>query len=82
MSYATLMVYVNADHVSKQFVSVAADVAKKFSANLIGLSALAFVPPFVAEGVVDRRQSIGIGYRSDESKSRRGRRQVPCGGGI
>jgi nucleotide-binding universal stress UspA family protein len=52
MSYATLMVYVNADHVSKQFVSVAADVAKKFSANLIGLSALAFVPPFVAQGVV------------------------------
>ena len=31
MSYATLMVYVNADDVSKQFVSVAAGVAKKFS---------------------------------------------------
>jgi hypothetical protein len=52
MSYATLMVYVNADHVPKQLVGVAADVANKFSARLIGLSALAVVPPFVAEGVV------------------------------
>ena len=52
MSYATLMVYVNADHVSKQLVSVAAGLADKFSAKLIGLSALAIMPPFVAEGVV------------------------------
>jgi len=52
MSYATLLVYVNADHVSKQFVGVAAGLADKFSARLIGLSAQAIVPPFVAEGVV------------------------------
>ena len=52
MSYATLMVYVNADHVSKTIVDVAAGLADKFSANLIGLSALAIMPPFVAEGVV------------------------------
>ena len=52
MSYATLMVYVNADRVSKQLVSVAAGIADKFSARLIGLSALAIMPPFVAEGVV------------------------------
>ena len=52
MSYAALMVYVNADHVSKTIVSVAAGLADKFSANLIGLSALAIMPPFVAEGVV------------------------------
>jgi nucleotide-binding universal stress UspA family protein len=52
MSYATLMVWVNVDHVSKQFVAVAADVADKFAANLIGLSAAAIVPPYVAEGVV------------------------------
>ena len=52
MSYATLMVYVNADHVSKQLVGVAAGVADKFAAKLIGLSALAIMPPFVAEGVV------------------------------
>jgi nucleotide-binding universal stress UspA family protein len=52
MSYATLMVYVNADHVSKTIVNVAAGLADKFAANLIGLSALAVMPPFVAEGVV------------------------------
>lgn len=52
MSYATLMVYVNADHVSKTIVNVAAGLADKFSANLVGLSALAIMPPFVAEGVV------------------------------
>lgn len=52
MSYATLMVYVNADHVSKTLVGVAAGLADKFSAKLIGLSALTIVPPVVAEGVV------------------------------
>lgn len=52
MSYATLMVWINVDHVSKQFVAVAADVADKFAADLIGLSAAAIVPPYVAEGVV------------------------------
>ncbi len=52
MSYATLLVYVNVDHVSKKLVRVAADVADKFAARLVGLSALAIVPPFVAEGVV------------------------------
>ncbi|UGA41482.1 hypothetical protein HU230_0024205 [Bradyrhizobium quebecense] len=52
MSYATLLVYVNADRVSKQLIGVAAGLADKFSAKLIGCSALAIVPPFVAEGVV------------------------------
>ena len=52
MSYATLMVYVNADHVWKPLIRVAAGLADKFSAKLIGLSALAIMPPFVAEGVV------------------------------
>jgi nucleotide-binding universal stress UspA family protein len=52
MSYATLLVYVNADHVSKQLLSVAAGLADKFSARLIGLSALAIMPPVVAGGVV------------------------------
>jgi nucleotide-binding universal stress UspA family protein len=51
MSYATLMVWVNVDHVSKQFVGVATGLADKFSANLLGLSAVTIVPPFVAEGV-------------------------------
>ena len=52
MSYATLLVYVNVDRVSKQLVGIAAGLADKFSAKLIGLSALAIMPPFVAEGVV------------------------------
>ena len=52
MSYATLMVWVNVDHVSRQLVGVAAGVADKFAAQLVGLSALAIIPPFVAEGVV------------------------------
>lgn len=52
MSYATLLAYVNVDHVSKQLVGVAAGVADKFSARLGGLSALAVMPPFVADGVV------------------------------
>ena len=52
MSYATLLVYVNVDHVSKALVNVAANLADKFSAKLIGLSARAIVPPVVADGVV------------------------------
>jgi nucleotide-binding universal stress UspA family protein len=52
MSYATLMVYVDADHFPDQRIRLAAGLADKFSATLIGLSALAIRPPFVAEGVV------------------------------
>ena len=52
MSYATLLVYVNVDHASRALVSVAADLADRFSAKLIGLSSLAVVPPVAAEGVV------------------------------
>ena len=55
MSYATLMVYVNADRVSKQLVSVAAGVADKFSAKLVGLSALAIMPPVCRRGRRNRR---------------------------
>ena len=50
MSYATLMV--NVDRVWERLVRIAADLADKFSAKLIGLPALAIMPPFVAEGVV------------------------------
>ena len=52
MSYATLLVYVNADHVSKPLVSVSVGLADNFWSKLIGLSALGVIPPFVAEGVV------------------------------
>ena len=52
MSYATLMVSINVDRNSSDLTRVATAVAEKFSANLVGLSAIAIVPPFVAEGVV------------------------------
>jgi nucleotide-binding universal stress UspA family protein len=52
MSYATLMAYVDADSVPEQRVRLAARLADKFGATLVGLSALAVRPPFVAEGVV------------------------------
>jgi hypothetical protein len=49
MSYATVMVYVDADAVPEQRVRVAAVVADKFNATLIGLSALAVRPAYVSE---------------------------------
>jgi nucleotide-binding universal stress UspA family protein len=52
MSYATLMVYVAAEEAPEDLVRVAADVAGRFNATLIGVSALGVRPPFVAEGVV------------------------------
>ena len=51
MSYATLMVYVDADDAPERRVRLAAGLADKFSATLTGMSALA-IEPFVAEGVV------------------------------
>jgi hypothetical protein len=35
MSYATVLVYVNADHVSKALINVGAGVADKFSADRV-----------------------------------------------
>ena len=52
MSYATLLVNINADHGSRQLIGVAAGLADKFSAKLIGLSSLAIMPPLIAPGVV------------------------------
>lgn len=52
MSYATLMVYVDADHFPEHRIRLGAGLADRFSATLIGLSALAIRPPFVTEGVV------------------------------
>lgn len=58
MSYATLMVWVNVDHVSKQFVGVAVSLADKFAANLLGLSAVAIFPPFAAPGIVTVENAV------------------------
>jgi nucleotide-binding universal stress UspA family protein len=52
MSYATLMAWVNVDHVSKQFVGIAVGVADKFAAKLLGLSTVAIRPPVVAGSVM------------------------------
>lgn len=48
MSYATLMVYVDADAEPERRVHLAATLADKFSALLIGLSSHAIRPPLVA----------------------------------
>jgi hypothetical protein len=50
MSYAVLMAYVDADGIPEQRVRLAASLADKFNATLIGLSALG--PPLLGKGVV------------------------------
>lgn len=52
MSYAVLMAYVEADRVPENRVRLAASLADKFGATLIGMSALALHPPFLVESVV------------------------------
>jgi hypothetical protein len=52
MSYAVVMVYVEADSMPEQRVRLAAGLAARFDAQLLGLSALAIPPPTVANGVV------------------------------
>jgi nucleotide-binding universal stress UspA family protein len=52
MSYATLMVYVDANGIPEQRVRIASDLAMKFDAALIGFSVRAVPPPFVSEGVI------------------------------
>ena len=52
MSYAGIMVYVEADDTSDQRVRLAASLADKFATTLIGLSALAIPPPVVADGML------------------------------
>jgi len=51
MSYATLMAYVDADSAPEQRIRIAASLADKFNATLIGMSALA-APPTMPEGVL------------------------------
>lgn len=52
MSYTTLMLYVNADSKLEQLLRLAAGLVNKFDATLIGMSALAVRPPYVAEEIV------------------------------
>ena len=68
MAYATLMLYVDADGMPEQRVRLAANLADKFTARLIGFSALAIRPPLVAEGVVIAA-SDGSRHQGDEERS-------------
>jgi nucleotide-binding universal stress UspA family protein len=61
MSYATVLVYVDAEQSAEGPVRIAAAVAEKFNATLIGLSALGVRPAFAAEGIViDERLSPAL----------------------
>jgi nucleotide-binding universal stress UspA family protein len=52
MSYAALMIYIEADAEPEQRVRLAASLAEQFTATLLGLSAAAIAPPMVSDGVV------------------------------
>jgi nucleotide-binding universal stress UspA family protein len=52
MSYASLIVYVEADATPERRVRLAAGLADQFNAMLTGVSALAVLPPVVADGMV------------------------------
>jgi nucleotide-binding universal stress UspA family protein len=52
MSYAAVMVYVDVEGIPEQRVRIASELAAKFDAALIGFSARAVPPMFVAEGVI------------------------------
>ena len=52
MSYAAIMVYVEADATPEHRVRLAATLAGKFNSMLIGLSALALPPPIAADGIL------------------------------
>ncbi len=52
MTVTSIMVYVDANATIDNHVRVARSVADKFDASIIGVSAFAVEPPFIAEGVV------------------------------
>jgi hypothetical protein len=52
MSYAAMMVHLDADRDSEQRVQLALDLADRFEASLIGIAGLALRPAFSAGGVV------------------------------
>lgn len=52
MSYSALVVYVDPDETREELVRLAAGLADKFGAMLIGLSARAIPPPILANGLM------------------------------
>ena len=51
MSYTTIMVYVEAEGTPRERVRISADLARKFNATLIGISAQAMRPPITGDGI-------------------------------
>jgi hypothetical protein len=51
MSYATIMVYVEADSTPRERVRLSAQLASKFNATLIVVSARAIRPPILVGGI-------------------------------
>ena len=56
MSYAAALAYVDAKGLPEQRIRLAASLADKLNATLIGLSALAIHPPLLFEGAVIQQQ--------------------------
>jgi nucleotide-binding universal stress UspA family protein len=52
MSYASILVFIEADAMPEDRIRIAASLADRFDATLIGLSALAIAPPMVGDAVV------------------------------
>lgn len=52
MSIASVMVYVDTEQQEAGQVAVAESIATRFDASILGVSAVAVQPPFVAEGVI------------------------------
>jgi hypothetical protein len=52
MTVATVMVYVDPPQQAEEQVRVARSIATRFDASIIGVSAVAVEPTFVAEGVI------------------------------
>jgi len=65
MSYACLMVYVEADATPEQRVRLAASLADQFNVMLIGLSALAIPPPMTTDGVIMDMMRTKLAHRGE-----------------
>jgi nucleotide-binding universal stress UspA family protein len=52
MSFASVMVHVDPEQQEEGQIAVAEGIARGFGASILGISAVAIEPPFVAEGVI------------------------------
>jgi nucleotide-binding universal stress UspA family protein len=73
MSFANVMVYVDPQQQEEGQIRVAESIARRFDGSVIGVSAFAVEPPFVAEGVIIeetseeelRRMKAGLAAKGD-----------------